>query len=179
MYLYYKQRAFTLIELIVTIAVICIIASFALPMYHKLQESLELTRVSLIIRQHVTFAKNQARTHHTTIVICSSEYMKKCEINQCHNGIIIFSDLNNNKIIDNNETIYSTLKTEIRYGTFRFINNATNTKNNTLTFQGDTGLPRGAAGGFHYCSFNDKQQYKYYPVSLMGQIRVDKSDKCN
>ena len=90
----------------------------------------------------------------------------------------MINQANNNKIIDNNEIIYSTLKTEIRYGTFRFINNATNTKN-TLTFQGDTGLPRGAAGGFHYCSFNDKQQYNYYPVSPMGHVRIDKSDKCN
>ena len=177
MYLYYKNRAFTLIELVVTIAIICIIATFALPMYHKLQESLELIRVSSIIRQKVTFAKNQALTQHTTVVICSSEYMKKCEINQWHNGIIIFADLNNNKTIDSNETIYSSQNTKIRYGTLRFIHNATNSKN-TLTFQGDTGLPRGAPGGFHYCSFNDQQQYKYYPVNQMGNIRVDKSDKC-
>lgn len=178
MYLYYKQRAFTLIELVITIAVLCIIATFTLPMYHKLQENLELNRVPALVRQQVALAKTQASTHHNTVVMCSSEHMEKCEINQWHNGIIIFSDINNNKALDNNEIIYSTLKTEIRYGTFRFINNATNTKN-TLTFQGDTGLPRGAAGGFHYCSFNDKQQYNYYPVSPMGHVRIDKSDKCN
>lgn len=178
MYLYCKQLAFTLVELAITIAVLSIIAMIALPIYHQLQESLELNRVSALIQQQVNFSKNQALTHHTTVVMCSSEYMDKCEINQWHKGIIIFSDRNKNKIIDENETIYSKLKTDIRYGTLRLANNASNPRN-TLTFQGNTGLPRGSPSGFHYCSFNNKDHHKYFPISLMGQIRIDISDKCN
>ena len=177
MYLYCKQRAFTLIELIVTIAILCVIVSFALPMYHQIRENLELNRVYSLIKQQTSFAKNQAVTQHATMVMCSSEYMKKCEINQWHNGIIIFSDLNKNKIIDSGETVYSMLKTDIRYGTLRLLHNASN-PTNTLTFQGDTGLPRGSPSGFHYCSFSNKQHYKYYPISPMGHVRIDISDKC-
>ncbi len=176
MYLYCKQRAFTLTELIVTIAVLAIIVMFALPYYHKLKENQEVTQVYSFLKQHIILAKNHASTSHNAVVMCSSEFLNRCEINQWHKGILLFTDLNNNQSIDNNEPIIASMKTDLRYGSLKLKNNSTTT--NTIIFRGDTGLPRGAMGGFHYCSFNNSKNYKYFPVGQMANTQMKDTGVC-
>ena len=55
-----KNNGFTLIELIVTIAVIAIIASLAMPYYHRFMAEAEAKNITRLLEFHIQKAKNSA-----------------------------------------------------------------------------------------------------------------------
>ena len=106
MYFYCKTRGFTLIELIVTFAVLVIIATLAVPTYQDLKARQELKTVTSVIKQFVSSAKSNAVIYHSIIVVCSSSNLTQCTNDQWNTGVIMFSDHNNNEHADINERIH-------------------------------------------------------------------------
>ncbi|OTG67317.1 GspH/FimT family pseudopilin [Acinetobacter silvestris] len=176
MFFSYKESAFTLFEFMICIAVLAIIVTIAIPSYHNLNEKREVNHVYPLLKQHVDFAKNTALTYHSDIVICASEDLNTCQNNMWHKGIIIFSDTNKNKRLDLNETVFSKIFTDIKYGQLKWNGSASNT--NTLTFQGDTGLTRGSMGAFHYCNFKHSEYNKHFPIGMMGNLKKEPNAVC-
>ncbi|OTG84684.1 GspH/FimT family pseudopilin [Acinetobacter sp. ANC 4648] len=176
MFFSYKESAFTLFELITCITILAIITAIAIPSYHNIKERLEVAHVYPSLKQHVDFAKNTASTYHSNIVICASEDLNTCQNNMWHKGLIVFSDTNKNKQLDINEMVFSKTSTHIQYGRLKWNGNASNP--NTLTFQGDTGLTRGAMGAFHYCNFKHAEYNKYLPIGMMGDLKQKPNTTC-
>ena len=81
----------------------------------------------------------------------------------------MFSDHNNNEQVDSNERIHSTVAMQLNYGSLKWVGGFSSRK--ILTFQGDTGAPRGASGSFHYCSRHDSQLNKRIVIAPMGHTR--------
>lgn len=171
MYFYCKEHAFTLVELVVTIAILAIIATLAVPSYLNFRARQELSNVTAMIHQLTQAAKSNAVTYHSIIVICSSTDRIKCTDNKWNTGAIMFSDLNNNENVDSNEIIHTALDTNLRYGSLRW--NGGFASNTEITFQSDTGLPRGASGSFSYCSQHDSSLDRKFVLSKMGHIRIE------
>lgn len=176
MYSYCKQHAFTLFETLITLSIIAIIIMIAIPNFQHYIALQEVSQLLPLVRQHVNFAKNTAQIYHSNIVVCSSSTFDRCEINQWHKGIIVFSDLNNNKSIDKNETIHKYTQTNLKFGSLKW--NGGVTSPTMITFQSDTGLPHGSPGGFYYCSFTNKDLHRYLPISRMGHTRIETTTAC-
>ena len=176
MYLDCKQHAFTLIELLIIVVIISIIALIAIPNFHSFREQQEVSQLHSLIRQHVQLAKNTAKVYQTRVVICSSYNMTQCENDQWNIGILVFSDLNRNKTIDAGEQVHQTTETHFKYGSLRWDGGASSPK--MITFQGDTGLPRGSPGSYYYCSFKNKDNHRRIPVSPMGNTRLENISTC-
>ena len=176
MYLYCKESAFTLIELIVTIAVLAIITSIAYPSYHQFMERQEYNQLLPFIRNHVNLSKNYASVYHNRIVICPTSDLSRCENNQWHKGFIIFTDTNNNKLLDITEQIHQANKLNLKYGTLVWNGGVSNP--NSVSFMNDTGLPRGSQGHFQYCSFKTPSNHTKYIVNQMGHVRAE-SNSCS
>lgn len=176
MYLNCNQRAFSLFELLITLSILSIVMMIAIPNFQNYQARQELSQLHPMIRQQVSLAKNTAQIYHSNIIVCSSSNLKQCEVNQWHNGIIIFSDLNNNKKIDHNETIHKQTQTDLKFGSLKW--NGGVTSPNAVTFQGDTGLPRGSPGNFIYCSFKNQDHRRYISISPMGHTRIEMTSLC-
>ncbi|MEB3753672.1 GspH/FimT family pseudopilin [Acinetobacter sp. MD2(2019)] len=165
----------TLIELVCAIAVLAIITSIALPHYHSLRAKQEAQYIPTILHQYLSQAKYLALTHRNNLVICSSKDLKNCEQDAWNHGFILFLDSNQNKIRDNNELILAQHTTHLNYGTLSWRGSL---RLPSITFQGDTGLPRGSMGSFYYCSSQLDVQHRVV-LNMLGNIRKESdSNKC-
>lgn len=176
MYSNCKEIGFTLIELIVTIAVLAILIIITLPSYHSYMERQEHQRLLPLVRNITQLSRNLAVTHHQQIVICSSQDLDICADNQWSKGVLIFTDQNTNKRRDTTEMVHEKLKTNLKYGHLKWSGGIANP--NSVTFMGDTGLPRGSQGSFHYCSSKTSQNNTRYVVNQMGHVRAEPSNEC-
>ncbi|RZG77575.1 GspH/FimT family pseudopilin [Acinetobacter sp. WCHAc060025] len=171
MYSYCKEQAFTLVELIVTISVLAILATLAIPSYINFKAKQELNHISALIQLLNQTAKSNAVTYHSIIVICSSTNATQCANDQWNTGIIMFSDLNSNQQVDPDERIHSVVDTKLKYGSLTWDGGVTSTK--VLTFQGDTGLPRSSFGSFYYCSQHASSLHRRFALPKTGLLRVE------
>ncbi|MEK7739203.1 MAG: GspH/FimT family protein [Pseudomonadota bacterium] len=108
----------------------------------------EIRIISAHIQQHVSYARSQALVRHTTVVICSSEDLIRCEKDKWNKGLLIFTDKNKNKQVDSEDHILLKTENKIKYGKLTWVGSASS--RDVLTLQGDTGLPRGSPGSFYY-----------------------------
>ena len=175
MYSICKIKAFTLIELLITLIILAIIVSLALPHFHRFKENQERAQILPIVRQAVSLAKINATTYHSTVIICPSSTYEHCENNKWNSGFIIFVDQNNNKKFDEQEKLIHSIPLDLHYGSFDW--NGGITSKDAISFQSDSGLPRGSIGHFRYCSASSESDL-IIPLSMMGQTRLDESATC-
>lgn len=176
MYSFCKENAFTLLELIITVSILAILAMITLPQYHQFKEHQEAAQLLTLIRQNVNLSKSLANTHHNQIVICSSTNATTCENNQWNKNMIVFMDLNQNKMLESNEPIQKIISIDMKYGAFQWHGGVSNP--NTITFQSDSGLPRGSQGHFTYCSFNHPENHRQIVIHQMGHTRLEATASC-
>lgn len=175
MYPYCKESAFTLFELIISIAIFTIVISLATPYIHSFREKNEQKFILNKIKQQISLAKSHAISFRRNIVICSTQNYEFCEDGQWNTAFLLFIDLNKNKIRESNEPILDITKTNNKYGNLIWKGGVVNP--HSITFQGDTGLPRGSQGSFFYCSYNTAH-HRYIALSGMGHTRVENHKKC-
>lgn len=171
MYFYCKDQAFTLVEFIISIAVLAILVTLGVPSYHNFKAKQELNQITTLIQSLNQAAKSNAIIYHSNIIICSSSDSKQCTDNQWHTGIIMFSDRNNNQQVDPGEVIHTAIDTRLKYGSLNWIGSASSSK--VLTFQSDTGLPRGSFGSFYYCSQHSSSLHRRFILPKTGLMRFE------
>ena len=176
MYSICKFKAFTLVELIITLAILAILVTIAIPSFQSFRERQERAQVLPTVRQAISLARTNASLYRTQVVICSSSSLKKCEDNQWDKGMIIFLDQNKNKTLDDNEKIIQAIKTNYNYGSFTWTGGATST--NVIIFQPDSGLPRGSQGNFKYCAYDQSKTSLIVRLSQTGQTRLQEQKTC-
>ena len=107
-------------------------------------------------------------------MICSSNNGTQCHNNQWSQGFIIFTDRNENNLVDHNEHVYVYHILNLKYGELRW-QGALARQN--VFFNAQQGLPNGSNGSFFYCS----HQYSYHKrifLSRMGQARHEELTQC-
>jgi type IV fimbrial biogenesis protein FimT len=104
------SRGFTIVELLITIAIVAILASLAGPSFSLL---LERNRISTITNQFtgaLTYARNEAVTRNRRVVVCkvadATLALPQCQAGSAwDNGWIVFIDDNGNSQLDANEML--------------------------------------------------------------------------
>ena len=94
------KNGFTQLELIVCVAIICIISSYALPAFQRHQAMQEMQLTAKKIQTFSRQAKNFASIQNSNIVICPSENFTQCQPSKWSTGFVIFVDKNKNRQID-------------------------------------------------------------------------------
>lgn len=169
-----KKSGFTLVELLVCIAVIAVISMWALPSFNALMARQELKNTQIKILQAIRVARYQAITYKAHIMICSSQDMQACQNNQWNSGFVIFVNTNKNKQIDNNETIIHRERLNLKYGNLKWTGFGNPTG---LTFHSNLGLPISSNGTFLYCS-TAQQAHQQIIISKMAQTRITTPSNC-
>lgn len=170
----FKSPGFTLLELAITLAILMIMATIALPLYHQFMASVELKNSSRLLTIHIQKAKYDAILRHKSVVLCPSVDLSTCNSNW-DTSLISFVDTNQNLQRENNEEVLTNVELDHHYGSLKFQKFGKNL--NSIVFQGDTGLPRESNGTFTYCSYNQLKNFKLI-LSKMGHTRLEDLKNC-
>ena len=76
-----KIRGFTLIEMLLTLAIVAILVSMAVPRYKQFVAQQDVNRVTQQMRDHLQLARTYAQTHQTTVQLCPVDVAKVNDAN--------------------------------------------------------------------------------------------------
>lgn len=100
-----KEKGFTLVELIVVLGISALMLSMAVPSMGKfLSNSRQAGAINDFVGS-VRMARSTAIEANTDVTICPSAGGLNCENVDWHEGWIVFKDLDNNQVVDENDTI--------------------------------------------------------------------------
>lgn len=167
----YQQKGFTLVELMVTVAILAIIATIAAPAIVDQLASMEAKRIKNQLESTLKIAKAESFIRRQNLLVCLSDAGGRCNKNSDKN-LLLFVDKNNNKVFDiSTDYLLSKQGLNPKYGTLHLRAG----KRHYVKFYGDTGKPRGHFGHIKYCpsptysqamyqiSFNQNGNIKYKP----------------
>ncbi|ENU61788.1 GspH/FimT family pseudopilin [Acinetobacter lwoffii] len=172
----YKKitRAFTIVELIICIAMIAILVSIALPYFHDYLSKQEAKNIPIKLSQINRYARSQAAVFHQNIVICPSQDSLSCQANQWNKNMLVFIDKNKNRQVDVDEQILHIDALNLKYGNLSWRGTLSLP---SVTYQAHTALPIGSNGSFYYCSTHLSSQQRIV-LSKMGHIRIESLSSC-
>lgn len=96
-----SSSGITLIELLVSLAVVAILASIAIPSFQAVMNSGSLTSDRRSFERQIAFARESSDSYYQTVVMCPSIDGRSCEATtNWDNGWIVFVDLDSDQTPD-------------------------------------------------------------------------------
>jgi type IV fimbrial biogenesis protein FimT len=167
-----KQRGFTLIELMVAVALLGMLLSMAVPALNQFTNNARQTGAINDFVASMHMARSTAVTTNSRVTVCASSNQRTCEVVPWDQGWIAFTDPNNNGFVDGNDQVVAASQgidgLAIASGEFglslqyrpngRVINAGAN----------------GTAGQFTVCDDRGDEYAKVLIIDLSGRPRVSK-----
>lgn len=163
-----NEQGFTLVELIVTIAVLAILTMIATPYILEQLARMEAKRIESQIRNTLTLAKAESYIRRQDLLVCLSNNGAICD-RDSYKQLLLFSDRNNNKNFDLGvDDLLEEQALEPKYSTLYL---RVGDKRHYTKFWGDSGKPRGHFGHFKYCP-TSTYNHTMYQISFSQGGRV-------
>ncbi|WP_350561459.1 GspH/FimT family pseudopilin [Psychrobacter sp. CAL346-MNA-CIBAN-0220] len=154
---YYIERGFTLVELIVTIAVLAIITAIATPTVLTQLANMEAKRIRYGLVSTLVIAKAESYIQHRNLLVCLSNTGGRCDKNSKKN-LLLFMDKNDNQDYDASiDELLEKQRLDPEYGTLHLRAGG----RHYVRFAGDSGKPRGFFGHIKYCPSSTYSQAMY------------------
>ncbi|WP_201629647.1 Tfp pilus assembly protein FimT/FimU [Psychrobacter maritimus] len=163
-----NEQGFTLVELIVTIAVLAILTMIATPYILEQLARMEAKRIESQIRNTLTLAKAESYIRRQDLLVCLSNNGAICD-RDSYKQLLLFLDRNNNKNFDLGvDDLLEEQALEPKYSTLYL---RVGDKRHYTKFWGDSGKPRGHFGHFKYCP-TSTYNHTMYQISFSQGGRV-------
>ncbi|WP_347453075.1 GspH/FimT family pseudopilin [Acinetobacter thermotolerans] len=170
-----RNKAFTLVELIVTLSVLAVIATIAVPSFQEYQAKQEANSIFHKIAAINRYARSQSAILRQNIVICPTLNLSNCQANQWSHAWLVFVDQNRNRQVDAGETVLQIDQLKLKYGQLDW-SGALSIP--SVSYQAQTNLPIGSNGSVYYCSLKSAKHYKIV-LSKMGHLRKEDLTSCS
>lgn len=172
-----KSKGISVTEMLITLAVLAILASIAIPNYHQMMARMESYMLERELRQILNYSKYSAVAEYRRIAICPTTDYKRCANQRdWSKGIMIFYDeKNRNRVFDAEEALLYTHKLNLKYGTLQW--RGFGVAGNIIFHDRHTNLS-GSNGSFYYCNPHKQQLNKRIIVNPAGFIRTENGIKC-
>ncbi|MBZ9558948.1 MULTISPECIES: GspH/FimT family pseudopilin [Modicisalibacter] len=164
-----QQPGFTLIELIVTLAVLLITLSWAVPAFERLVARNAIASDIARLRTAVALARNTAVTRETTISLCPSPDQKRCTGNWSAPLLVIQGPFDGDHISASTKILKVMPEGAVSNVKFR---------NNYRWLRiAASGWPRGYNGTFNLCDKSGESAALV--MSNTGRLRLGGSAQCD
>ena len=164
----HNEHGFNLVELIVTVAVLAIIAMIATPYILEQLARMEAKRIENQIENTLTLAKAESYIRRQDLLLCLSNGGGLCH-RDSHKKLLLFLDKNNNKNFDLGiDDLLEEQTLEPKYSTLYL---RVGDKRHYTKFWGDSGKPRGHFGHIKYCP-TSTYNHTMYQISFNQGGRV-------
>lgn len=100
-----RQKGYTLIELMTTLAVAAVLISVAMPGMNSFRQNSQLTGTANELISAMHLARNTAVTTNTRVTLCASSNGEDCEAVAWDEGWIAFVDRDSDQNVDDDETV--------------------------------------------------------------------------
>lgn len=166
-----RQRGFTLVELLVTLAVMSIVASMALPAYNNLVASNRRAAAINDVLSSLHLARSESITRNRRVTICRSNAAKTACLTGAGDwtgGWLVFIDPTNAGVVDAGEAILATAdapRGNSRIRSFDF--------GSALTYTPNGRLVGNASGRIILCELGDATAARAVDISTTGRPRGD------
>lgn len=152
-----SQNGFTLVELIVTVAILAIITTIAAPAILTQLASMEAKRIRHGLTDTLKLAKVESLIRRQNILVCLSDSNGRCDKNS-NKTLLLFVDNNDNQHFDSGtDDLLQEQTLNPKYGTLHLRAG----RRRYVRFYGDSGMPRGHFGHFKYCPSSVYSQAMY------------------
>ena len=163
-----RTSAFTLIELVVTIAVLGILAAVALPSYKSLIARNRASSDANSLLSLITMARSEAIKRNAPVVLCKTANGTQCSTsgaNSWSGGVLVFVDsVTRNQTVDTDEAI---IRSELPFTVGTTISNTEN-----YVSYSSSGLVNGGAGTFTITPNGLSTYQKSVVISITGRPKV-------
>ena len=164
----HNEYGFNLVELIVTVAVLAIIAIIATPYVLEQLARMEAKRIEGQIKSTLALAKAESYIRRQDLLVCLSNNGSICD-RDSYKKLLLFLDKNNNKNFDLGvDDLLEEQALEPKYSTLYL---RVGDKRHYTKFWGDSGKPRGHFGHFKYCP-TSTYNHTMYQISFSQGGRV-------
>ncbi len=158
-----KNNGFTLLELMITLAIVGIIATVALPSMSSLMKNNQLTTSINSLLSHLQYARSEALLRHKQIIVCSSDDETSCS-GDWDDGWIVFNDDDESGDVSGTEAIlkiHQKLSDQV---------DLAGTGGTTIIFD-RRGFTPNSASTFSLCDDRGADYGKSISISNTGRIR--------
>lgn len=169
-----SEKGFTLVELIVILAIIAIIVTIATPFILTQLAAMEAKRIRYTLSSTLTAAKAESLIRRRDLILCLSDLNGRCD-RDSNKSLLLFIDTDSNNHFDvGTDLLLEQQRLSPKYATMHLRVGA---GRHYTKFWGDSGKPRGHFGHIKYCpnstyntakyqiSFNQVGIVKYKPNS--------------
>ena len=156
------SRGFTLVEMLVAVCILSILIITANYNFQKILKTQEANRISIELRNIVSFGRSYALNNRRSLTLCGSSNGLLCDKNWSV-GALIIEDANRNAIVDGADRVLRYLPLNLAASTIKW----KGFSGNQLIFESQ-GITYASNGTFTYCRNDQESLYSRQVIVSRG-----------